>query len=134
MTDKTSKNYLCATELGLLVLPYTPRDHAACLAILDLDIPQHETVSTAKVPWQDDSRWSLRETPARRQLFVLVNDVGPFETALSLMTLQKGFELFLACPDPDTASPNRIARLRQASAIILSIEDALDELNLDGGT
>lgn len=130
MIDKTPKNHLSADELGLLLLPDTPRDDPACRAILNFGLPHHSVTSTDTAPWQDDALWTLMEAPAWRQLLILAYNVGPFETGLSLMALQKGFDLFLACAKPEAASQNRIARLRQSSVIILSLDDALEELNL----
>ncbi len=133
MTDKTPKNYLSIGDLDLLLLPDTPRDYADCRAILDFSLPHYNVVSTDAAPWQDDALWTMMEAPAWRQLLILSQNVGPFETGLTLMALQKGFDVFLACPEPEAASQNRIARLRQSSAIVLSLDDALEELNLQRG-
>ncbi len=133
MTDRTPRNHLCAADLGLIILPDTPSDDGACQAVLALSVPKHNIETKAHAPWQNPSLWALMETPAWRQLLILAKDIDAYETALTLMALQKGFDVFLSCPSLDSVSESRVARLRQASAFVITTNEALAELALETG-
>ena len=70
------------------------------------------------------------ETPKWRQLLIIANAIGAYEIGLVTMALEKGFNVFFVTPNLD-GTDLRSQRLRQASAILISIDDVIAELNIE---
>ena len=70
-----------------------------------------------------------------RQLLRRLSKFHPltYEIGLATMSLEKGFSVFFAAPKLD-GTHLRSQRLRQASAILISIDDAIAELNIETQT
>lgn len=134
MSLERPRSLLDPEDVGVLILPGLPREltemlntlrasHIDCFDIKDVDQPA----------WTDPQLCDLMETPKWRQLLIIAPDVETYEIGLATMSLEKGFSVFFAAPKLD-GTHLRSQRLRQASAILISIDDAIAELNIETQT
>lgn len=123
------RNFLSPADIGVLLLPGLSGigDMLAHVEALDLPITRIETLETP--PWNNDDLIAALKPPQWRQLLIIADRIASYETSLSLMTLEIGFQVYLSV-NKNTEDSLALARLRQASAIILSHEDVIAELAL----
>ena len=130
MSINRPRSLLDPNDVGVLILPNLPSAFSSRLKTLQKSgIECFEIASIHKAAWQDPDVWGLMETPKWRQLLIIANDVGTYEIGLVTMALEKGFNVFFVSPNFDGADL-RAQRLRQASAVLVSIDDVVAELSL----
>jgi len=133
MTFEAPRNVLNYNDVGLVIVSLKkPLDSDEVAKVRSLDLPVME-VSKAETPaWADQKIWSMMETPQWRQLLIIADELGVYETGLVIMALEKGFHVFFSSPTL-TVADIRAQRLKQASAILIPLDDAIAELTLGAG-
>lgn len=130
MSLERPRSLLDPKDVGVFILPGLPREltimldtlrasHIDCFDIENIDQPA----------WTAPQLWELMETPKWRQLLIIAADLDTYEIGLATMALEKGFNVFFAS---QKLSENHagVARLRQASVIVTTLQQAIDELEL----
>ena len=124
------RSLLDPEDVGVLILPESPKDMTDRLKLLRASQIDCFDINSANQPaWTDPKLWALMETPKWRQLLIIANAIGTYEIGLVTMALEKGFNVFVTCPALDGNNPG-VIRLRQASAIVTTVEQAFEELGL----
>lgn len=122
-------HYLNPAEIGILLLPDVPGDHKIAQFLAAQDMPLIAISANTQPAWTDQSLLDTLKPPRWRQLLIITDHVGPYETGLVLMTLEIGFQVYLSIGG-QSGSDFVLARLKQASAIILSHDDVIAELRI----
>ncbi len=131
MPDNKPRNILDPDNMSLMVLgPILATPNSPLAQLLTGDFPTHRVDDLENPPWHDASLWKAIENTKSEQLVIVSQQLGSYETALVMITLQKGFATYFVSPAIADDPEHRIARLRQASAIVMTPEDALAELRL----
>lgn len=130
MSHQRPRNLLDPEDVGVLILPGLPKHIADKLNVLRTSqIDCYDIDSVNQPAWTDPKLWALMETPKWRQLLIISNAARTYEIGLVTMALEKGFNVFFACETLDDNHPGA-SRLRQASAIVTTFEQAIEELGL----
>ncbi|MGH1422995.1 MAG: hypothetical protein ACRBEQ_14380 [Hyphomonas sp.] len=131
MSFTRPRSLLDPDDVGVLILPNLPKDMTDKLNVLRTSqIDCFEIDSVNQPAWTDPKLWALMETPKWRQLLIIANAVSTYEIGLVTMALEKGFNVFFVTPNLD-GTDLRSQRLQQASAILISIDDVIAELNIE---
>lgn len=131
MPDHKPRNILDPDNVtGLIIGAFADKPSRALASLLAGDFPTYTVEDVESPPWQDAAIWDTLEKISNTQLLILSETLGSYETALVVIALQKGFATYFVSPAISHDPEHRLARLRQASAIVMSPEDALSELRL----
>lgn len=130
MSASRPRNILDPNDVGVLTLPGFPSSMLSLSEKLhDADIDCFKIQDTDQASWRNPDLWALMEKPKWRQLLILADTLGNYEVGLAIMALEKGFHVFIASSKIEEGD-HRAQRLRQASAVLISPEDAVAELDV----
>lgn len=130
---ETPRNVLNFDEIGLVIVASKDaRKSTKTETVKRLIPPILEITAGNKPAWTDDDIWDMMETPEWRQLLIIADDLGVYETGLSIMALEKGFSVFFSCENL-SSTDSRAQRLKQAGAILISLDDLINEFGSGGG-
>lgn len=130
MSLERPRSLLDPEDVGVLILPGLPRELTDMLdSLRSSHIDCFDIENINQPAWTDPQLWGLMETPKWRQMLIIAPDVNTYEIGLATMALEKGFSVFFASHEVEKGHPGE-ARLRQASAIVTTVQQAVDELGL----
>ena len=130
MSNKRPRSLLDPDDVGVLILPGLPRELTDMLNTLRASrIDCFDIENVNQRAWSNPELWELMETPKWRQLLIIAPDLDTYEIGLATMALEKGFNVFFASQKLGENYAG-VARLRQASVIVTTLQQAIDEVEL----
>jgi hypothetical protein len=123
-------NILNPKDVGVFILPNFPREFSKHLETLRrAEINCFDITDVLQPAWVDPNLIQLMNRLKCRQLLIIATYIGIYEIGLVNMALEKGFNVFFAGANLENNSLN-VERVRQASAIMVDIDEITKEMNL----